>query len=160
MPFIQPEIRSFPGKVLVGIHQDMSVADNQTLSLWRRFMGRRHEIENQVSDELYSLQLYPTGYFQRFDPTAVFTKWAALEVSTTENIPGNMHVFDLASGLYAVFHYKGMPGNPEIFQYIYGEWLQGSGYMLDQRPHFEILGRHYKPDHPDSEEEIWIPIRK
>jgi len=30
---------------------------------------------------------------------------------------------------------------------------------LDDRPHFEVLGDKYKNADPDSEEEIWIPIR-
>jgi AraC family transcriptional regulator len=33
-------------------------------------------------------------------------------------------------------------------------------YFLDDRPHFEILGDKYKNGDPDSEEEIWIPIKQ
>ena len=32
-------------------------------------------------------------------------------------------------------------------------------YTLDDRPHFEILGEKYKNQDPDSEEELWIPIK-
>jgi AraC family transcriptional regulator len=32
-------------------------------------------------------------------------------------------------------------------------------YELDDRPHFEILGDKYKNNDPNSEEEIWIPIK-
>lgn len=46
-----------------------------------------------------------------------------------------------------------------IFQYIFGTWLPASGYYLDNRPHFEILGHKYKNNDPDSEEEIWIPVK-
>ncbi|MFM9945765.1 MAG: GyrI-like domain-containing protein, partial [Bacteroidia bacterium] len=42
---------------------------------------------------------------------------------------------------------------------IYGTWIPNSEYNLDNRPHFEILGEKYKNNHPDSEEEIWIPIK-
>jgi AraC family transcriptional regulator len=45
-----------------------------------------------------------------------------------------------------------------IFQYIYSTWLPASGYALDNRPHFELLGEKYKQGSPHSEEEIWIPI--
>jgi AraC family transcriptional regulator len=31
---------------------------------------------------------------------------------------------------------------------------------LDNRPHFEILGEKYKQGSPDSEEEIWIPVKE
>ena len=35
-----------------------------------------------------------------------------------------------------------------------------SDYKPDDRPHFELLGAKYKNDDPDSEEEIWIPIKR
>jgi AraC family transcriptional regulator len=39
-------------------------------------------------------------------------------------------------------------------------WLPSSDYVLDNRPHFEILGEKYKINDPESEEKIWIPVRK
>ena len=37
--------------------------------------------------------------------------------------------------------------------------MPASEYILDKRPHFEILGEKYKNDDPASEEEVWIPVR-
>ena len=34
-----------------------------------------------------------------------------------------------------------------------------SKYSIDNRPHFEIIGEKYKNNDPNSEEEIWIPIK-
>jgi AraC family transcriptional regulator len=48
---------------------------------------------------------------------------------------------------------------PKTFQYIFGTWLPDSEYLIDNRPHFEILGEKYKNEDPTSEEEIWIPIK-
>jgi AraC family transcriptional regulator len=71
-----------------------------------------------------------------------------------------METFTLTSGLYAVFQYKGTANEAAgTFQYILGTWLPNSEYTLDSRPHFEILGEKYKNNDPDSEEEIWIPIK-
>lgn len=71
-----------------------------------------------------------------------------------------MGIFIIPAGQYAVFHYKGSHNNGfDVFSYIFGEWLPASGYELDDRPHFELLGPKYKNGDPDSEEEIWIPIR-
>lgn len=47
----------------------------------------------------------------------------------------------------------------KIFEYIFVEWLPDTIYELDNRPHFEILGEKYKNNDPDSEEDLWIPIR-
>lgn len=46
-----------------------------------------------------------------------------------------------------------------VFRNIFGVWLPASGYTLDRRPHFEVLGEKYKNADPNSEEEIWIPIK-
>ncbi len=74
-------------------------------------------------------------------------------------VPNEMETFLLEGGLYAVFEYKGSSNDPSIFQYIFGTWLPGSNYLLDNRPHFEVLGDKYKNNDPNSEEEIWIPIK-
>jgi AraC family transcriptional regulator len=71
-----------------------------------------------------------------------------------------MEKLELPGGLYAVFSYRGKASDAsDTFKYIYYEWLPTSEYFLDDRPHFEILGEKYKNEHPDSEEEIWIPVK-
>ena len=82
-----------------------------------------------------------------------------MEVSSLDFVPNEMETYSLAGGLYAVFNYKGLSSDPQIFQYIYGTWIPNSEYELDQRPHFEVLGENYKNNDPNSEEEIWIPIK-
>lgn len=76
----------------------------------------------------------------------------------SEDFPEEMKILVIPAGKYVVFEYKGLSNNPEVFQYIFGDWLPNSGYQLDNRPHYEVLGEKYKNNDPDSEEEIWIPI--
>lgn len=127
--------------------------------LWRRFMTRRKEISNGQSDSLISLQVYPPNYFNPFNPATLFEKWAAAEVADFNTVPEGFETFNLSGGLYAVFDYKGPAGDPAIFQFIFSTWLPASGYELDDRPHFEVLGPKYSNTDPSSEEEIWIPVR-
>ena len=146
-------------KKLIGIKMSMSFADNQTSELWREFMSRRNEIKNSMGSELYSVQSYPISFFSPFNPNATFEKWAAMEVSDFEFVPGEMETLIIPGGEYAVFIYRGDARNASpFFQYIFSGWLPGSGYRLDQRPHFEILGEKYKHNDAGSEEEVWIPI--
>ena len=70
-----------------------------------------------------------------------------------------MKTFTLSGGVYAVFLYKGLNTDNQIFQYIYGTWLPNSKYVLDNRPHFETLGEKYKNNDLNSEEEIWVPVK-
>jgi len=157
---MQPRIETIAAKTLVGKRLTMSLVNNKTGELWHSFMRQRNEIENTTGAGLYSMQVYNHLYFTNFNPNTEFEKWAAAEVSTMNNVPSGMETFTLPGGLYAVFPYKGLSSDPQIFQYIFGTWLPNSKYMLDNRPHFEILGSKYKNDDPESEEEIWIPIRE
>lgn len=159
-PDMTPDIALVPEKTLLGLHRTMSLAEDHTQALWRAFMPLRHTIAHRCHEDLFSLQVYPKGYFADFNPQRTFEKWAAVEVSSTENIPQGMAVFQLPAGLYAVFPHRGTEDTNAKFQYIFTEWLPASGFDLDERPHFERLGEGYQPGAPDSEESIWIPIRK
>lgn len=82
-----------------------------------------------------------------------------IEVNNFDCVPDEMESFVLPGGQYAVFHYKGPGNEPKIFEHIFTKWLSDSGYLLDNRPHFEVLGDKYKNNDPDSEEDIWVPVR-
>lgn len=157
--FMQPRIEILSEKKLVGIRLKMSSAENKTFELWRNLMPRRYEIKNNLTADLFSMQVYEnTTYFQSLNPNVIFEKWAALEVADFEHIPEGMESYVLAGGKYAVSQQKGF--STEIFQYIFGTWLPNSDYELDNREHFELLGDKHKNNDPNSEEEIWIPIRE
>ena len=145
-------------KKLVGKRLEMSLAENRTTELWRSFMPYRNQIQHKINSDLISMQVYDTLYFERFNPSTKFEKWATSEVANLENISAGMETFVLPAGLYAVFDHKGT--GTEIFQTIFTEWLPKSEYLLDNRPHFEVLGDKYKNGDPESEEEIWIPVKE
>ncbi len=157
---MEPRIEQLTGKKLLGIRMTMSLADNKTGDLWQRFLPRRKEITNNVTNDLVSMAIYTPTYFADFHPSNEFEKWAAVEVSDFDTAPDGMESFVLTDGLYAVFHYRGSSIDTTIFQYIFGTWLPHSDYVLDTRPHFEILGEKYKNMDPNSEEDIWIPVKQ
>ena len=155
-----PRIETIKEKKLVGKRMTMSYADYRIGELWGSFMPRRKEITNTLTNDLISLVVYAPNHFIDFKPTNEFERWAAAEVEDFNNVPNEMETYNLSSGLYAVFNYKGMSsGASTFFQYIYSEWVPNSNYTLDDRPHFEVLDEKYKNNEPSSEEEIWIPIK-
>ncbi len=154
-----PRIVNSNEKKLVGKRLTMSFAVYKVADLWKSFMPRRKEITNNLTNDLISMAIYKPGHFANFDPTNGFEKWATVEVTDFANVPNDMETFILEGGLYAVFDYKGLNTDSSIFQYIFGTWLPNSDYDLDNRPHFEVLGEKYKNNDPESEEEIWIPIK-
>jgi AraC family transcriptional regulator len=155
-----PRIEILAPKKVIGKHLVMSHSNDRTGDLWRSFMSERRKVANIIGQDLFSVQLYPAHYdFQNFNPDIEFTKWAAAEVSSFENVPEGMDAFYLSGGLYAVFIHHGTAAEgARTFGYIFGDWIPNSKYAIDDRPHFELLGSKYKNNDPLSEEEIWIPI--
>jgi AraC family transcriptional regulator len=158
---MEPRIEILTEKKLVGKHMIMTFTTNNTEELWKSFMQRRKEIKNNLNNVLYSLQIYyEPSYFESFNRNTPFEKWAAVEVPDFDTVPDGMEPFILPGGQYAVFAHKGAAATgAETFRYIFETWLPNSEYTLDNRPHFEILDEKYKNNDPDSEEEIWIPVK-
>lgn len=157
----EPRIPIITVRRLVGKKITMSSSGDKTHELWKSFMTGKNKIKNNISSELYSMKFYGPGFFDDFNPDRNFEKIAAIQVSDFNYVPDGMENFILPSGLYAVFQYKGKASEASYtFKYIYYEWLPDSGYVLDDRPHFEILGEKYKNDDENSEEEIWIPVKR
>ena len=140
----------------------MSFRNDRTRELWKNFMPCVPLQENGTRPLLYSVNLYPAipgpDFFYSDTP---YIKWASIEVLPSWTVPDDFKELVLPGGLYAVFLHRGATATAEkTFRYIYMSWLPGSGYELDDRPHFEVLGENYRNDDPGSEEEIWIPVRK
>jgi AraC family transcriptional regulator len=124
-------------------------------------MPVRTLVPNQVGENLYSVEVYHRNFFRDYDDKAIFQKWAAVEVSDFCDVPELFETQIVPKGLYAVFTHKGSYLKaPDTYHFIFHEWLPYSEYLLDDRPHLAIMGEGYKGDQDDSEEEIWIPIRK
>jgi len=155
---LSPTIIERPAQLLAGRSLTMSYAADRTPQLWQSFMPLRKNIHQALGADLYSLQVYPPHFFDSFNPMMEFEKWALIAVTHGNELPEHITPFELPGGWYAMFHHKGM--DKSIFNEIYSSWLPTSGYELDHRPHFEVLGPKYKQGSEDSEEEIWIPIIK
>lgn len=156
---LQPRLVTAQDKTIIGKKMSMSVVENKTGQLWQKFMQNRSQIQDVVGSDKYSINIYDETYFKAFDPSKEFIKWAGVVVAQSDNLPDEFETMILSGGLYAVFDYKGSARDSSIFQYIYSEWLPKSDYLLDNRPHFEVLGAKYSNTSPDSEEEIWIPVK-
>ncbi len=159
---MEPRITKINSKLLIGRRLRMSVANDRTVELWQSLMPRRSEIHQVANNFLYSVQVFDSeDYFSQFSPEAEFGKWAAVEVSDVADIPADMETLKIPEGNYAVFNYKG-PASAALpfFRYIFQEWIPKSEYAVDNRPHFALMGEKYRGNSPDSEEEIWVPVRK
>lgn len=156
---LSPDIVQSEPKILVGKRIQTTLMANETSKLWQSFMPFKNDILNRKSEILFSIENYK-GDFLAFTPETPFEKWAAMEVSEINALRHGMEICNIPAGLYAVFVYKGTDTDViETFQYIFQTWLPTSIYALDNRPHFGAMGDKYIRNHPDSEEELWIPIK-
>jgi AraC family transcriptional regulator len=158
---MDPRIVQSQERLLAGMRRRMSFSKNATVALWQTFMPRRQELQSRVGNEYYSLEVYDdAAHFKNFDPSREFSKWAAVEVSGATPLPEGMETLRVPAGKYAVFPYKGSEQDAQkAYRYIFTEWLPASGYTLDHRPHFALMGEKYRRNDPASEEEIWIPVK-
>jgi AraC family transcriptional regulator len=156
---MEPTIVALEPSILVGIRIQTTLSADPRL-LWQRFKPRVKTIENRLGTDFYSVHVYAAGTtFEKFTPNTLFEKWAAVEVSNSDNIPDEMEVLSLPSGLYAVFVHHGLSsGYAQTSQYIFEQWLPNAGYRVDGRPHFDLFGADYRLDDADAREEIWVPI--
>ena len=157
---MKPRIKRLKEKKLIGYNLKMSLTNNKTGQLWGQFGPRIKEIQNRITEDKISMQIYDSSYYTNFSREKEFEKWATVEVENFDSIPNDMKSFTLQEGMYAIFDYKGSSSDNSIFQYIFWKWLPNSPYQIDDRPHFEVLGKKYKNNDPNSEEEIWIPIKE
>jgi len=149
-------IEIIESKKLIGFSITTSFQEDKTPIVWRKLMMRRNEITNRTSDNLFSLQIYP----ENFSPNRSFTKYALAEVSDFDNMPNDFETFALEGGKYLVFSYQGKAENgPELFGYIFQNFIPENNFEVDDRPHFEIFGDDYNPNSDSAEEEIWIPVK-
>lgn len=156
---MQPTITTITAKKFIGMKASMSLIQDTTFKLFSTFMPRRKEVAT-IAAFIYDLKEYPENYFNQFNPAAVFTKWALVEVSDVNDIPDEMEAFYLEAGLYAVFKHKGQLTDNSIFTYIFTEWLPKSGYIIDNRPHFDVMHEKNKTNDTNAVQEIWIPIQE
>jgi len=157
-----PALTTTPPRRLVGIRIQTSLAENRAAELWRGFRPRIAEIPNRLGADFFDVRRHgPELAAGQFTPATMFEKWASVEVADFNSIPEGMEALDLPGGLYAVFiHHGPASAFARSYQYIFGAWLPTSGYVPDERPHFDIMGPGYRPDDPEATEEIWIPVRR
>lgn len=156
----KPEIISIRPKILIGILREMSLKKDSTSQIWREFMPRRKEIQDRIDGRFYSVQIFANPKdVLNFDNETIFQKGATIEVTGSSSIPDSMQSINLEAGLYAMFRHKGTFSDfVDNTRYIFQNWLPLSEYQLDDRIHFSVMDDRYLGDHPDSVEEIWIPV--
>lgn len=143
---------------VVGISVNMQRHETHKIkTLWQQFSPRKGEITNLVNGKSIALQNFILD--EKGEPNNNFNMWACVEVSNLSDVPSDMEGFTIPKGEYIKVLHKGMDAG-KTYQRIMTEWLPNSGYAIDDRPHFQVMGDKYKNGSPDSEEDFYIPVIK
>jgi AraC family transcriptional regulator len=114
-------------------------------------------IVNRLTPERY----YGVSFFPLAWELEGFFHLVGVEVASLETIPPVLVGKTIPPLQYARFIHKGPSRDVGMtFDYIYQTWLPKSGNTLAAPLEIEFYGeRYHGPDDPDSESEIFIPIR-
>lgn len=155
------KIIEYPARRLVGFCMQMSYENIRTAELFQKLGPRVKDAVGRKGEDKFTVEIYPsTSFFSEFNPSNQFEKWAAIELDNDAHLPDGFSELIVPAGRYAVFVYKGDHlGAAAAYQYIYRDWMKETGNTLDDRPHLSVIGSKYIFNHPESEEEIWIPVR-
>jgi AraC family transcriptional regulator len=64
---VTPRIELLAEKKLVGCQLEMSISEDRTVELWKKFGPRIKELNNRVSHDRISLQMLSAGQYAVFD---------------------------------------------------------------------------------------------
>lgn len=131
--------------------------NNDISELWDRFIEVMDEVPNKVNPAVcYGVEFYT-------EEGLAVQKWnymAALEVSTLEAIPIAMVGKVIPAQMYAVFTHKGSIDTlSHSFKVIYDEWLPTSEYEPAAMFDFELYDERFNHGSPNSEVDIYLPVR-
>lgn len=159
-------IETLEPTTILGKSMEMSLALDKTQVLWQSFGPLVKTIKHRKDRNFISLQKFNSVFDPtHFDPNSLFTKWAGVALEgnkegTNQAQNSGLKVYQIRGGKYAVFTHVGPASEfSKSMGFIYGEWFPKSPFQLDDREHFEVLPEGYRPDDPNAQEEIWIPIK-
>ena len=137
--------------------------ENEIGRLWGRFnrfwddrqADIRHVVDGSVGFELH---VEPVEYAE----TKCFYVMVGVEISDLAGLPLELSVKVLPAGTYAVFTLRGPEITSNWPDAIYKGWLPGSGYEEAHKFTVERYdGERFKGvQDPESELDIWVPVKK
>ena len=155
----EPIIKETKASYFAGQSLTMSLINDRTSELFRSFMPNRNNYQSIDKGVIvYDIRVYPKDYYEPFNPSSEYTKWAAIRIDKDKFQENPKENISIESGLYAQFTILGNEAPPDLFQYIFSTWLPQSLYQLDDRAHFDMLWPDLDQRGAVSKQVICIPI--
>lgn len=161
---VHPKIVELSDFFVAGLRGETTLRDNKLAELWKRFNTIAATVPNPApnargigvcesctnGNSLYSMS-----------DDVPFTEVAGIEVTTLDGLAAPFVGKKVKGGRFAVFTHRGSIARlPQTFEYIWGTWFLATNEELDAREDFELYDERFLgKNHPDSEMDIYIPIK-
>ncbi|HCC34993.1 MAG TPA: AraC family transcriptional regulator [Ruminococcaceae bacterium] len=160
---VHPKIVELPEIKVAGVRGETTLRDNKLRELWERANNLFPQIPNLahggrgfgICEACQSNTLYT------MNDEVVFSEVAGVEVSSFGGLPETFVCKIIPGGRYAVFTHRGSLSKlPQTFDYIWGTWFLTTKEEMDDREDFEMYDTRFLGyDHPDSEIDLYIPVK-
>ena len=160
---VHPQIVTLPPIKVAGLRGETTLHDNRLRQLWERVNAVYTQIPNRLpSARGFGIcEACHENTVYTMNDQVLFSEVAGVEVSSFVGLPEPFVRKELPGGRYAVFTHRGsLRRLPQTFAYIWGTWFLNTREQLDDREDFELYDRRFLGyDHPDSEVDLYIPVR-
>ncbi len=146
---------------LIGMEYFGNNANGEIPQLWGVFIPRSGEIKNAAPNGAFYgvCECKCEGECQCGNGGS-FLYTAAREVTSLDAVPEGMISRTLPPAKYAVFTHRGPIATlNQTFEKIYTEWLAANNLVPNAAYGFEYYDERFKEDAPDSELDIYVPVK-
>lgn len=155
---MEPRIILKPAFTVVGLSQNGEDLSEQSETLWEELGLRFQEIPGADPDTGFGVHCWNGSERKYLVGMAVR---GVVDESEDSDIPEGMTACQFKKHAYAVFPHCGPISNlNETFNWIFADWLPGSGYQAVGNSFFELYDDHFQPDSEDSVIFIFIPVEE
>lgn len=160
---VHPKMVELPEIKVAGLRGETTLRDMRLKELWARANTLYPQIPNKtpngrgfgICEACHENTLYT------MNDDVMFTEVAGAEVDSFEGLTEPFVQKVIPGGRYAVFTHRGtLRMLRQTFAYIWGTWLLTTQEEMDGREDFELYDHRFLGyDHPDSEVDLYIPVR-
>ncbi|MDR0924454.1 MAG: GyrI-like domain-containing protein [Hungatella sp.] len=150
-------------KYIMGIRFKTDIDTSNIVEMWSIF----NELVSRLGYDVCTCKRYSifesteSCSVDKFNADSEATVFIGIEVYQNNDIPEEMLIKRLVANKYAKFTHTGTAGSLlKTYQYIWGVWFPNSGYEIAGHDDFECYTERFSgPDNPDSEIDIYFPIK-
>jgi len=155
---MEPRIILKPAFTVVGLSQNGESLNEHTETLWEQLSARFHEIPGADPDTGFGVHCWNGSERKYLVGMAIRGEVDGSEVPV---VPEGMMSCQLKKHTYAVFPHCGSIDHlNETINWIFTDWIPGSGYQAMENYFFELYDDRFQPGSDDSILFVYVPVEE